>query len=447
MSVFKAYDIRGVWDVDFNQDTVYKVGFFLPSLLNTNHVVVGRDVRTSSPIIHDCLVKGITDSGADVWDLGLSTTPMVYFATNFLKADASVQITASHNPKEYNGLKISRTGALPVGGETGLKDLEKLVNEKEVVVSEKKGTVKDYSYVKEEYIKYFAPYLEGLEDLKLSIDCSNGMASLVIKDILKDNKNIHYIYDTLDGSFPNHEPNPLEEKNCKALEEEVKKNKSDCGVIYDGDADRVIFVDDKGNWISPDYVTSILGYYYQKNNRTSSCLVDIRTSKSTTDYLEKCGWDVTIWKVGHAFAKLKIREINGVFGGELAGHYYFKDFGNCDSGILASLLVLNVVKELKKEGKTLSSFLSDIIVYYNSRETNFRLENKDGAIEALYNKYAPNAEKVYDFDGYRIEYKTWWFNVRKSNTEPYLRIVCEAKTEEELKEKMDEISSIIKSFN
>lgn len=447
MSVFKAYDIRGVWDVDFNQDTVYKVGFFLPSLLNTNHVVVGRDVRTSSPIIHDCLVKGITDSGADVWDLGLSTTPMVYFATNFLKADASVQITASHNPKEYNGLKISRTGALPVGGETGLKDLEKLVNEKEVVVSEKKGTVKDYSYVKEEYIKYFAPYLEGLEDLKLSLDCSNGMASLVIKDILKDNKNIHYIYDTLDGSFPNHEPNPLEEKNCKALEEEVKKNKSDCGVIYDGDADRVIFVDDEGNWISPDYVTSILGYYYQKNNRTSSCLVDIRTSKSTTDYLEKNGWDVTIWKVGHAFAKLKIREINGIFGGELAGHYYFKDFGNCDSGILASLLVLNVVKELKKEGKTLSSFLKDIIVYYNSRETNFRLENKDGAIEALYNKYAPCAEKVYDFDGYRIEYKTWWFNVRKSNTEPYLRIVCEAKTEEELKEKMEEISSIIKSFN
>ncbi len=447
MSVFKAYDIRGVWKKDFDETTVYKVGFFLPSLLKTDHVVVGRDVRLSSPVIHDELIRGITDSGADVWDLGLSSTPMVYFATNFLKADASVQITASHNPAEYNGLKISRTGALPVGGETGLKDLEKMVNENEVVPASKKGVVKDYSYVREEYIKFFAPYAEGLEDLKLSIDCSNGMSSIIIKDVLKNNKNIHYIYDTLDGSFPNHEPNPLDEKNCRDLEKEVKKNGSDCGVIYDGDADRVIFVDDRGEWIQPDYITAVLGYYYKKKGMLGASLCDVRTSKSTTDYLEKEGWDNTIWKVGHAFAKLKIREIKGVFGGELAGHYYFREFGNCDSGVLASLLVLNVVKDLKKEGRTLSSFLKDVIVYANSHETNFRLENKDGAIKALYEKYAPNAEKVMDFDGYRIEYPDWWFSVRKSNTEPYLRIVCEAKSEKMLKEKMDEISAIIHSFN
>ncbi len=447
MSVFKAYDIRGVWKKDFDETTVYKVGFFLPSLLNTDHVVVGRDVRESSPVIHDELIRGITDSGADAWDLGLSSTPMVYFATNFLKADASVQITASHNPAEYNGLKISRTGALPVGGETGLKDLEKMVNENEVVPASKKGTVKDYSYVREEYIKFFAPYAEGLEDLKLSIDCSNGMSSIIIKDVLKNNKNIHYIYDTLDGSFPNHEPNPLEEKNCRDLEKEVKKNGSDCGVIYDGDADRVIFVDDRGEWIQPDYITAVLGYYYKKKGMLGASLCDVRTSKSTTDYLEKEGWKNTVWKVGHAFAKLKIREINGVFGGELAGHYYFREFGNCDSGVLASLLVLNVVKDLKKEGRTLSSFLKDVIVYANSHETNFRLEDKDGAIKALYEKYAPRAEKVMDFDGYRIEYPDWWFSVRKSNTEPYLRIVCEAKSDEMLKEKMDEISAVIHSFN
>ena len=447
MSVFKAYDIRGVWKKDFDETTVYKVGFFLPSLLKTDHVVVGRDVRLSSPVIHDELIRGITDSGADAWDLGLSSTPMVYFATNFLKADASVQITASHNPPEYNGLKISRTGALPVGGETGLKDLEKMVNENEVVPAAKKGCVKDYSYVREEYIKFFAPYAEGLEDLKLSIDCSNGMSSIIIKDVLKNNKNIHYIYDTLDGSFPNHEPNPLDENNCKDIEKEVKKNGSDCGVIYDGDADRVIFIDDRGEWIQPDYITAVLGYYYKKKGMLGSSLCDVRTSKSTTDYLEKEGWKNTIWKVGHAFAKLKIREINGVFGGELAGHYYFREFGNCDSGVLASLLVLNVVKELKAEGKTLSSFLKDVIVYANSHETNFRLENKDGAIKALYEKYAPKAEKVMDFDGYRIEYSDWWFSVRKSNTEPFLRIVCEAKTEEMLKAKMDEISAIIHSFN
>ena len=446
MSAFKAYDIRGVWGKDFNEDTVYKIGYFLPELLNTDHVVVGRDVRASSPVIHDQLIKGITDRGADVWDLGLSTTPMVYWATTHLNADASVQITASHNPAEYNGLKISRTGALPVGGDSGLKDLEKMVNEKPVSPSERKGKVKDYSHVKDEYIEYFLPLSKGLEDLNLSVDCSNGMSNLVIKEILANNKNVHYIYDTFDGTFPNHEPNPLEEKNCRALEKEVVKNNSDVGVIYDGDADRVIFVDDRGEWVQPDYVTAVLGYYYGKKGRNGNALCDIRTSKSTTDYLEKNGWKCTLWKVGHAFAKIKIREIKGIFGGELAGHYYFQDFGNCDSGVLASLLVLHVVEDLKKEGRKLSDLLSEIVTYANSRETNFKLENKDGAIKALYEKYAPNSLRVMDFDGYRIEYSDWWFNVRKSNTEPYLRIVAEAKDPEVLKEKMEEISSIIHQF-
>ena len=446
MSAFKAYDIRGVWGKDFNEDTVYKIGYFLPELLNTDHVVVGRDVRASSPVIHDQLIKGITDRGADVWDLGLSTTPMVYCATTHLNADASVQITASHNPAEYNGLKISRTGALPVGGDSGLKDLEKMVNEKPVSPSERKGKVKDYSHVKDEYIEYFLPLSKGLEDLNLSVDCSNGMSNLVIKEILANNKNVHYIYDTFDGTFPNHEPNPLEEKNCRALEKEVVKNNSDVGVIYDGDADRVIFVDDRGEWVQPDYVTAVLGYYYGKNGRKGNALCDIRTSKSTTDYLEKNGWKCTLWKVGHAFANIKIREIKGIFGGELAGHYYFQDFGNCDSGVLASLLVLHVVEDLKKEGRKLSDLLSEIVTYANSRETNFKLENKDGAIKALYEKYAPNSLRVMDFDGYRIEYSDWWFNVRKSNTEPYLRIVAEAKDPEVLKEKMEEISSIIHQF-
>ena len=189
-----------------------------------------------------------------------------------------------------------------------------------------------------------------------------------------------------------------------------------------------------------------MGYYYGKNGRKGNALCYLRTSKSTTDYLEKNGWKCTLWKVGHAFAKIKIREIKGIFGGELAGHYYFQDFGNCDSGVLASLLVLHVVEDLKKEGRKLSDLLSEIVTYANSRETNFKLENKDGAIKALYEKYAPNALRVMDFDGYRIEYSDWWFNVRKSNTEPYLRIVAEAKDPEVLKEKMEKISSIIHQF-
>ena len=448
MGAFKAYDIRGIWNKDFNKDTVYKIGFFLPKLLQTNKVVVGRDIRVSSNEVHESLLKGILDAGADVWDLGLATTPMVYYATNFLKSDASVQITASHNPPEYNGLKISRKGALPVGGETGLKELEKLVEEGKITPSEKKGIIKDCSYVRDEYVKYLRSYVPDLSNLKITMDNSSGMANLVIKDILKEYP-IHYLNDEFDGTFPAHEPNPLEVKNCQQLMDAVIADKADVGVIYDGDADRVMFIDEKGRFIQPDYVTAVIGLYYKEKGECGACLQDIRTSRSTTEYLEKLGYKVTTWKVGHAYAKLKIREISGIFGGELAGHYYFRDFGNCDSGVLASLLVLSVVSSLKKQGKTFSSLIDSIVVYKNSGEINFRLEHKDEAIKALYDRFVNNDSplKVLDFDGYRIEFPTWWFNVRKSNTEPYLRIVCEAQSDVELDEKMNEISKIIKSFS
>jgi len=450
MGAFKAYDIRGVYNKDFDKANVYKIGFFLPSLLKADHVVVGRDVRVSSEEIFTALSEGITDAGADVWNLGLATTPMVYFSTTHLKADASVQITASHNPPQYNGLKISRTGALPVGGDTGLKELEKLVLEGEIKKAEEKGVIKDYSYVREEYINYQKGFVPDISNLKITMDLSHGMANLVIKEILSSYKAIHYIYDHFDGTFPAHEPNPLEVENCKDLMKQVVLDGSDVGVIYDGDADRVMFIDEKGRFLQPDYITALLGLYYKdEKGEVGNALVDIRTSRSTTEYLEKLGYKVTIWKVGHAYAKLKIREINGIFGGELAGHYYFRDFGNCDSGVLASLMVLTIVSKLKKEGKTLSSLIDEIIAYANSGEVNFKLEDKDAAIAALYERFVTNdkPDNVLTFDGYRIEYPTWWFNVRKSNTEPYLRIVCEAQNEVELKERMEEISTIIKSFN
>ena len=447
MGAFKAYDIRGIYGKDIDEDLAYRIGYFTARLLSSPFVVVGRDIRLSSESLHNSLVQGITDSGTDVYDLGLATTPMVYFATVFLKAEASVQITASHNPKEYNGFKISRSGALPVGGESGLKDLERMTKEEEIIISERKGTIKDCSYVKDEYISFLRPYASGLEDLNISIDCSSGMSSLIIKSLLGEER--HYINDTFDGSFPAHEPNPLEEKNCKEIEAETVKNGSDCGVIYDGDADRVMFIDEKGNFIQPDYITAVIGKYYAGKGIIGNALQDIRTSRSTTEYLGNLGYNVTTWKVGHAFAKLKIREIDGVFGGELAGHYYFRDFFCCDSGIFASLLVLSVVSSLKKEGRTLSQLIEEIIRYANSGEINFRLENKDEAINALYSRFVDNDSpvRVLDFDGYRIEFDSWWFNVRKSNTEPYLRIVAEARTEELLNEKLDEIKSIIGRFN
>lgn len=445
MGAFKAYDIRGIYNKDFDKETVYKIGYFLPKLLDSSIVLVGRDVRTSSDEISASLCNGITDSGADVYDIGLATTPMVYFSTVHFGVDASVQITASHNPPKYNGLKISRTKAVPVGSDSGLKELEAMVNDQPIVVSQKKGTVisKD---AKQPYLAFLKQFAPDTSSLNLSIDCSHGMANLLVKDLLGSDH--HYLYDHFDGTFPAHEPNPLEVENCKDLQEAVLKNKSDIGVIYDGDADRVMFLDENGRFLQPDYITSVLGYHYLHKEK-GNVLVDIRTSRSTTEYLAKLGATVHIWKVGHAFAKTKLRDLGAIFGGELAGHYYFRDFFNCDSGFLASLIVLDVVAKLKKEGITIGSFIDSIIAYANSGEMNFKLEQKDQAVAALYDRFVNHdkPEKVLDFDGYRIEFPTWWFNVRKSNTEPYLRLVVEAKNEAELKARTKELSDIIKQFN
>ena len=447
MSAFKAYDIRGVWGEDLDEELCYKAGYFLPSLLKADHVLVGRDIRLSSEAARNALVDGITDSGADVWDLGLTSTPMVYFATGHLNADASVQITASHNPPEYNGLKISKTGVASVGGGNGLKELEELVNTGKTVKSKHKGKVLDYSSEKEAYLEYLKPYAEGLDSLGISIDCSFGMANLLVKDLLGDRP--HYIYDYFDGSFPAHEPNPLDQRNVKDLEKEVLKHGSDVGMMYDGDADRVVFVDEKGRFIQPDYAIAVLGLYYKKRGRTGKALQDIRTSRSTTEYLEKLGFEVETWRVGHAFAITKLREIGGVFGGELAGHYYMQDFYWCDSGLLASLLFLSVVSDLKKEGRTISSLIEEIVRYENSGEINFKLDQKDEAISELCRVFIDNdnPSRVMDFDGYRIEFSDWWFNVRKSNTEPYLRIVAEAKTKEMLSAKLEAIKEIIGKYS
>ncbi|MBG0767575.1 MAG: phosphomannomutase/phosphoglucomutase [Spirochaetaceae bacterium] len=445
MGAFKAYDIRGIYNKDFNKETVYKIGYFLPKLLKSKVVLVGRDVRTSSEEIFESLCNGITDSGADVYDIGLATTPMVYFSTVHFNVDASVQITASHNPAIYNGLKISRAKAVPVGSDSGLKELEMMVNNDIVVVSEQKGSIQKKD-AKEPYLAFLKQYIPDTSGLNLSIDCSHGMANLLVKDLLGSDH--HYLYDHFDGTFPAHEPNPLEIENCEDLQNAVLQNKSDIGVIYDGDADRVMFLDENGRFLQPDYITAVLGYYYLRKEK-GNVLVDIRTSRSTTEYLTNLGATVHVWKVGHAFAKTKLRDLRAIFGGELAGHYYFRDFYNCDSGFLASLLVLQVVAELKKQGMTIGEFIDTVIVYANSGEMNFKLEQKDEAMQALFDRYVTNdkPEKVMDFDGYRIEFSSWWFNVRKSNTEPYLRLVVEAKTKEELQERTQELSTIIKQFN
>lgn len=450
MGAFHAYDIRGIYNVDFDRETAYKVGFFLPHLLETDKVLVGRDARLSSPQIRDALVEGITDAGASVTDIGLATTPMVYYATASYGFKASVQITASHNPKEYNGMKVSTSNALPVGKENGLGLIEEWIKSgKECRKEKQKGNV-EFLDIRAGYIAFQMKYLKDCSSLKIGMDLSNGMAALVIKDIMKQaGGEISYIFDTIDGTFPGHDPNPLVAANIVKLQELVIQQKCDIGVIYDGDADRVMFTDETGRFISPDLMIALMGHYWlEEKGLRGKVLQDIRSSKAVGEYLEPMGAKMETWKVGRAFAARKLREIDGIYGGELAGHYYFRDFFYSDSGIMASLIILGIVSRLKADGIKLSQAIAKIEKYRNSGEINFRIEQKEQAMEAVCN-YFKNEEQpaaFMDFDGYRIEFRRWWFNIRPSNTEPYLRFIAEATTTELLEQKVEKAREIISEF-
>ena len=444
MNAFKAYDIRGIYNKDFSRDDAYKIGHFIPELLKTDRVLVGYDMRSSSEEIYAALTEGITDRGADVYSIGPATTPMVYFSTAKHDFDASVQITASHNPKEYNGFKVSRSKALPVGYHSGLEDLERMVNNDSPTVSANKGTIHDLP-VTEEYTAFLKTYMPDIGDMKIGIDCSNGMTSLLARDIFGDSP--LYIYDDLDCTFPNHPPNPLIEDDVSDLKDLVVDNSLDVGIIFDGDGDRVMFVDETGRFIRPDIITGVIAHYYLDGS-PMPVLHDIRTSRAVSDYIRELGGVPHMWKVGHAFAKEKLREIEGVFGGELAGHYYFRDFFNCDSGILAALIVLNVLTKLRAEGTSFSALIDRISSIPNSGEINFRIEKKQEAMDAVRSHFTDISQPTafYDFDGYRIEFDDWWLNIRPSNTEPYLRLIVEADSDSLLTDKLKDIESILGTF-
>ena len=447
MGAFHAYDIRGIYNVDFDKETAYKVGYFLPELLSADKVLVGRDARVSSPEIHDYLLKGITDAGVDVYDVGLSTTPMVYWGTANYGFKASVQITASHNPAEYNGLKVSRENALPVGLDTGLGQIKEWIESgRPCPVSPTPGRVYEKD-IKKDYLAFLLKYKGDWSDLKIAMDVSNGMASLFVRDIFGDQP--AYIYEEMDGTFPNHEPNPLVPANVEDLKKLVAKTGADVGVIFDGDADRVMFVDENSRFISPDLMIAVLGHYFLEERGEKGYIhQDIRSSKAVGEYLAPMGGIMNTWRVGRAFAALKLRELDGVYGGELAGHYYFRDFFYSDSGLLAAILILNVIAKKKAEGLTLSALIARIEKYQNSGEINFKLDRKQEAMDAV-RDYFMSQEKAtasMDFDGYRVEFPDWWFNIRPSNTEPYLRFLCEATTKELLDEKVAKVREIIAQY-
>ncbi len=447
MGAFHAYDIRGIYGVDFDKETAYKVGYFIPSLLNVDKVLVGRDCRVSSDEIHDALVKGICDAGANVDDIGLSSTPMVYFATAFYGYGASVQITASHNAAKYNGMKVSREMALPVALDSGLGQIKEWIEEgRPTPVAQKRGEVADKD-IFADYIAFMEKFKGDYSNLKIAFDLSNGMACLFAKEVYGDKP--AYIFDTIDGRFPNHEPNPLVPKNVEPLRELVRKTGADIGVIYDGDADRVMFVDEKANFVAPDLIIAMMARYFcdERGEKNPRVLQEIRSSKAVAEYLQAYNAEVHTWRVGRAFAAPKLREIDGLWGGELAGHYYFKDFFYSDSGLLASLIVLRIVAAMKAQGRTFSEEIASIARYQNSGEINFKLEDKPAAIAAVCEMFAAEEkpEKVMDFDGTRMEFADWWFNVRPSNTEPYLRFICEALSADVLKEKIEKVQELFES--
>ena len=458
MSFFKAYDMRGTFGVDFDLETVYKVGRALPGVLEKangapgRRILVGRDCRTTSESIRDALVKGLVEAGAEVTDLGLCTTPMVYWFTAEDGYDGSVMITASHNPPTDNGLKVSRRGALPVGYADGLDEVERLVRlfDCSDCSIESGGNVRREDDVLTRYVTWQIaqspnrPISQSeqsnnrtIEQFRFAVDCSNGMATLLAKELFPG---AVIINDTLDGNFPNHSPNPLKAEAREQLAALVREQGLDCGVIFDGDADRCMFVDEKGEFVQPDYLIPVVAkatlasieQSEQSNNRTIPRVIhDVRTSRGAIEEIRRMGCEPVMVPVGHAFAKPILRESGAICGGELAGHYYFREFHCCDSGALAARRILGEIAKAKAAGKTFSEMMRPISgVYANSGEINFKVEDKDAAIALVLACVAaefPPERSRSEMDGIRIEFDEGWINVRKSNTEPYLRLLAERK--------------------
>lgn len=440
--IFKQYDIRGVYGEALTDETAYKIGFFLPQLLDTQKVLVGMDGRLSSPQLFDNLSRGIIDAGSDVYFLGTATTPMIYYFTDRYGFNASVQITASHNPKEYNGFKISKSGARPVGYDTGLARLEHLVEAHEPSPMQSRGKIINFNK-HSEYTKYMKNQLPDMSGFKIAMDGSNGAVCSIFKEIF--GSGVLYINDIMDGNFPNHNPNPLEQENAQQMMEFVRSRGCDIGVVFDGDGDRAAFVDEKGCYISPDLITAVLAEECVTSN-DDIVIYDVRTSKSVEKHIEKLGARPYMWKVGHVFAKDKMRELGAVLGGELAGHYYFKDFMNCDSAVLAAIKVFSSLK--RRSSETLSQIIHRISVYSYSGEINFKIKDKHSAMESLlmWADTIGSPVQVYNFDGYRAEYSDWWFNVRISNTEDYLRLVAEAENDALLNKRLHQIKQILNKY-
>jgi len=429
MSISKAYDIRGVYPNEINEEIAAKIGSAFFKFTGAKEIIVGRDMRNSSPALSQAAIKGIVAAGGTAIDIGMVSTPMVYFAVGRYGYGGGMATTASHNPAEYNGFKLCREKAIPISGDTGLKDIEATVGSMSSIPAGEKGRVVKRD-VLSDYKKHILGFVKKIESLKVVIDAGNGMVGAFLPEIFKGLPcQIIPLYFEPDGSFPNHEANPLKDENIRDLKAKVVETKADFGAAFDGDGDRCMFVDERGERISSDTTTALIARELLKREKGSRVVYDLRSSWVLPEEIKKGGGRPVRERVGHSFIKATMRRENAIFGGELSGHYYYRDNFYADSGLITLVEVLNIVSSAKMK---LSQLVSPLKRYYATGETNFEVEDKDGKMRELAQVFSD--AKIDYLDGVTVEYGDWWFNVRKSNTEPLLRLNLEAKTKEGVEE-------------
>lgn len=439
MDVFKAYDVRGIYGTELTDSLAYAVGRALVVYLKAKHVAVGHDMRSHSAPLYKNLIQGMIDEGATVWKIGLCETPALYFAVHHLKTDGGAMITASHNPPQYNGIKLTRQQALPIGQGNGMEEIKQLAESISKKPKKKGGKIKEVD-IWSAYVKHVTSFLKKPKPLNIVIDAANGMSGFTVPKVFKNLPfTITPLYFTLDGSFPNHEANPLKEENTKDLQRLVKKQKADLGIAFDGDCDRAFFITEKGERIPADFLEAFVADYLLKRYPKATVLYDIRSTWVVKETVQKAGGKAYMSKVGHAYIKKQMRETNAVFAGELAGHFYFRENFFTDSGMIAAMHVLNILCE---SDQPFSELIKPYLRYYQSGEINFTVKNTDNVLKEVKKLYKDGT--VCEIDGIRVDYEDYWFNVRKSNTEPLIRLTLESKTSAVLKKKTKELSNIIK---
>jgi phosphomannomutase len=452
--IFKAYDVRGVYPNPLNEESAWKIGYATAQFLKRsrqnvpasekvkleNTLVVGHDMRPSSPELVRALTDGIRSTGMNVIDVGMIDTSFIYFAINFLGAVGGIQTTASHNPIQYNGFKISGPYAKPIGAASGLDDIKRIAATLRVGDTGMKGNREERD-LWAEYRKHVLQFLDLKRPLTVAIDASNGMAGKMVPAVFGGIPNLKIVplLFEITGSFV-HEPNPLVETNLRQLKELIHSAKPDLGACFDGDADRCMFLDETGKPIGCDLVTALLAkdFLLQPQNKGSHIVYDLRSSHVVADEVKAAGGGPTRDRVGHAFMKKTLAETKAVFGGELSGHFYFRDNFYADSGAIAFARLLSV---LSAQSKPLSALTAPLYRYYQSGEMNFQVEDKDGKIRELAEAY--KKAQIDYLDGITIDLGDWWFNVRKSNTEPLLRLNLEANTPMLRDQKLKELQKIL----